>query len=394
MSKIPLRNKKGEIIDYTTVSPEDFEHLNQFKWCKNGSGYVIGNRIYRLHRYIKLQILKETIPENYIVDHIDNDRLNNQRSNLRIITHSENSRNKKKKENCTSKYIGVSLSKKYNSFEVHIRIKDNKRLTAIYNNEIHAAYQYNLWIDEYNLEGATKNDIEFPQDFVKHVSRLTLKELPTGITQTKSGNFKVRITIDKIRKILGTFATLQEAITVRQQAETKRDIMFKERLLAIPKTFNEKNQCIFKIKDIEVIIDEESFYDIIKYKWSMLHGYVYGTPNGKKINLSRYIMNYDGNLYVDHIDNNKLNNCKDNLRLVTPQENAQNRTSHKNSSSQYIGVCFIKDCKKWASQITVNGKTINLGTFTNEIEAAKARDKATLEHFGTIGNLNFPESIL
>jgi len=393
MSKIPLRNKKGEIIDYTTVSPEDFEHLNQFKWCKS-DGYVKGNGNYRLHRYIKIEILKETILENYIVDHQDRNPLNNQRSNLRIITYSENTRNRKKKENCTSKYIGVSRSKKYNKFEVRINLKD-KLLWALYNNEIHAAYQYNLWIDEYNLEGGTKNVIEIPQDFVQHVSNRTLKQFPTGITKIKSGKFRVQIYIDKIQQHLGVFATLDKAVAIRKEAETKRDIMFKERLLTIPKTFNEKNQCIFKIKDIEVIIDEELFYDIIKYTWCISDkGYIIGTPNGKKISLSRYIMNYDGNLHIDHINNNRLNNCKNNLRLVTPQENSWNRTSAKNSSSQYVGVHFIKGSKKWLSQIMVNGKKINIGRFTNEIEAAKARDKATLEHFGTIGNLNFPESIL
>ena len=34
MNKIPLRNRKKEIIAYTIVSPEHFEHLNQFRWCK------------------------------------------------------------------------------------------------------------------------------------------------------------------------------------------------------------------------------------------------------------------------------------------------------------------------------------------------------------------------
>ena len=186
MNQIPLRNNKGEVIDYTIVSSEHYEHLNQFKWNKTKDGYVQGTvykNPWRLHRYIKLEILKKTIPKGYVVDHIDNNPLNNHYKNLRIITLSENARNKKKKDNCSSIYNGVS--KQGNIFFVSISIK-NKQLNARYDNEIYAAYQYNLWIDEYKLEGATKNVIEIPTDFVKYESRNLLKKLPKGIIYNKN----------------------------------------------------------------------------------------------------------------------------------------------------------------------------------------------------------------
>lgn len=122
--------------------------------------------------------MKENIPESYVVDHIDNNPLNNQHLNLRIVSPSENSRNKKKKENCTSKYIGVS--KKENQYISFITI-NYKKISALYEKEIHAAHQYNLWIEEYNLTTAIKNIIETPTDFVKHVSKHALKKLPKGI---------------------------------------------------------------------------------------------------------------------------------------------------------------------------------------------------------------------
>ena len=101
-------------------------------------------------------------------------------------------------------------------------------------------------------------------------------------------------------------------------------------------------------------------------------------------------MKYSGYLFIDHIDRNPLNNLIDNLRLTTPQENAQNKSSVKGSSSQYIGVYFCKIYNKWKTSITVNKETIYLGSFTNEIDATKARDIATLKYFGINSNLNFP----
>ena len=64
-----------------------------------------------------------------------------------------------------------------------------------------------------------------------------------------------------------------------------------------------------------------------------------------------------------------------------------NKSSRKNSSSEYIGVS--KYGKKWVATIKVNNKKLHLGYFVDEIEAAKARDLATKEHFGKYGNLNF-----
>ena len=91
--------------------------------------------------------------------------------------------------------------------------------------------------------------------------------------------------------------------------------------------------------------------------------------------------------YVDHINGNKLDNRLENLRIVTPQQNNMNKTSSKNSTSQYIGIYLYN--KKWRASIKVNNKNIHLGTFINEIDAAKSRDLATKEYFGIHGKLNF-----
>ena len=98
---------------------------------------------------------------------------------------------------------------------------------------------------------------------------------------------------------------------------------------------------------------------------------------------------------IDHIDGDRLNNQKSNLRILTAKENSQNRLSLKNSTSQYIGVSYNKTNGKWVSQIRVDGVYFWLGHFRDEIEAAKIRDNFILESRKTkkvYHKLNFPES--
>lgn len=80
---------------------------------------------------------------------------------------------------------------------------------------------------------------------------------------------------------------------------------------------------------------------------------------------------------VDHIDNNKLNNRADNLRLTTSRDNTTK--DRIGGASNYIGVNFDKKLKKWRSSITFLYRCVHLGCFESEIEAKNAYDKALKE---------------
>jgi hypothetical protein len=80
------------------------------------------------------------------------------------------------------------------------------------------------------------------------------------------------------------------------------------------------------------------------------------------------------NKVVNHINFNKTDNRVENLEIVTTRENSNKK--HLKSSSDYIGVSFVKNSSKWCSRIVFNGVKINLGTFSNEKEAAKYYDDA------------------
>lgn len=75
-------------------------------------------------------------------------------------------------------------------------------------------------------------------------------------------------------------------------------------------------------------------------------------------------------LVVNHINFNKTDNRVGNLEIITSRENTN--LKHIKSSSQYVGVSWIKNIGKWSSRIQVNGKNEFLGHFTDELDAHNA----------------------
>lgn len=81
----------------------------------------------------------------------------------------------------------------------------------------------------------------------------------------------------------------------------------------------------------------------------------------------------DGNkMVVDHIDNNPSNNHIDNLQIITQRENCSKDKFRSGSTSKYIGVSLRKSANKWCAAIRINKKSVHLGYFDNELDAAKA----------------------
>ena len=86
--------------------------------------------------------------------------------------------------------------------------------------------------------------------------------------------------------------------------------------------------------------------------------------------------------FVDHINNNKLDNKKSNLRYVTPSENNMNRQMAENNTSGFKGVYWKVKTKKWFARICVNRTIIHLGYFDNIEDAKQARINKANELFG------------
>jgi len=151
-----------------------------------------------------------------------------------------------------------------------------------------------------------------------------------------------------------------------------------------------------KYSELVALIDDEDFDLINQYHWNLRWypsqktfyalGYVLGTRS--RIRMHRLILSVPFGMDIDHRDHNGLNNQKSNIRICTRSQNMANVRKHK-GVSRFKGVSWFKRDKKWQSSIMLNQKSIHLGLFDNEIDAAKIYDGKAIELFGEYANTNF-----
>jgi hypothetical protein len=143
-----------------------------------------------------------------------------------------------------------------------------------------------------------------------------------------------------------------------------------------------------------VIVDDQDFLELAQYRWCYSTvGYAVRRkkmPDGKSkvVYMHREIMNPEKGMEVDHVNGQKLDCRRDNLRLCTSGQNKYNIGKKRDNTSGYKGVWYSKQKQRWVSEIWVEKKKRYLGSFNTPEDAAIAYNAAAIRFHGDFSNIN------
>lgn len=142
----------------------------------------------------------------------------------------------------------------------------------------------------------------------------------------------------------------------------------------------------------EALVDDEDFELVSRSRWFVSGGrcgYVCRWDGRRNVALHRDLMTVPAPLVIDHINGDRLDNRRSNLRAATTAQNLRNRGPSKGRALK--GVHQRRPGSRWSATIMADGVKHWLGTYGSPEEAARAYDRRALEVHGKFAALNFPE---
>lgn len=137
------------------------------------------------------------------------------------------------------------------------------------------------------------------------------------------------------------------------------------------------------------MVDDEDYGFLYHWRWhysgngyAMGSIYVPGTQESFHFTMHRMIMNTPAGYDTDHINGNKLDNRRKNLRIVTRSQNMANLRPTRANKSGLKGASFHKETKKWVARIGWKGRTLYIGLYETPQEAHEAYCKKATELYG------------
>jgi hypothetical protein len=158
----------------------------------------------------------------------------------------------------------------------------------------------------------------------------------------------------------------------------------------------ENTVCIPLNQGKHALIDADDFGTVGQFRWwidsvGYAHTFIRVRPGERRtVRLHRMIMREPELLQVDHLNTDRLDNRKCNLRLCDRKENSRNRNTNRGSKrSRYKGVTQHQGSPRWIARIRIGVKKLNLGVFDSENDAATAYNMAALHYYREYAKLNW-----
>jgi len=339
--RIPLRNRAGVIIEFALVETNDFERVNTHRWHLSG-GYAnstIDGRNIRMHHFVF-----KRPKEDHVIDHINQDRLDNRISNLRETTRSGNTNNiSKTNMNTSSQYKGVDFKKRQSCF----RSRYDDLVLYYGKDERQAALMYDIYTFQLFGEHANNNKLISYEEAIKHEFQWKEKQqrtLPDHISMTNK-YFRVKRNF-RNKQYVFYCKTLKQAKEKLDEINSKihHTLLMEElkyRFSPIPR--NHDGIAYISYKDHQILVDDADWHKLNQQAWYVDKntGYTY---NNDLITMHRLLLPCDDtSKVVHHINGNRIDNRRHNLEIVSATANAhQKKSKSQNASSKYFGVAYHK----------------------------------------------------
>lgn len=165
-----------------------------------------------------------------------------------------------------------------------------------------------------------------------------------------------------------------------------------------PLVYDELNNCYLVPiagKSIYGIIDVEDYGKVSGNNYKLQNGYPSLCVKKNRMHLHQQLIGKQAKgTDIDHINGNKLDNRRSNLRVCTHKQNCYNAKkilsrNGRATGSKYKGVTWDKERNKWTAWLSANGKTKFLGRYSTEEDAARAHDVEAAKHYKEFARLNF-----
>jgi hypothetical protein len=393
--RIKLFNQDKEVVGECVFDRIDEDKVSGWKWWM-ANGYTMGRKtIDGISHTILMHRLIMDAKEGDIVDHINGEKSNNRRENLQFVTAQQNAQNKDKKPGCASKYYGVKhvegLRKRpWIAMSAHVHL-------GFFATEEDAAYAYDCNAKRVYGTNARTNKIAKPIGYVPYAPRAPNNVIINGeraigltlLTRNKRIVYNLQMQFQGVRH-KKQFTNLEEAKVEYLRLKTLRDNIVPEVVPEIKVEDIKRNAdgvAVLVCGKTEALVDDDVYLQYFSAPRGINgQGYPRIMKDGKYQLLHRVVIEALENQTVDHIDQNRVNAQRENLRIVTDSLNAHHRTKKLNATSKYSGV--RKQYNKFKVSMVKDGILYYGGSYLCEDLAGFAANQLGILLYGEDANHN------